>query len=293
MNINFYNHFHNGDIFLSKKFILDIIKKTNCNKPIYYHKNTPLLLKDISSLIEQNNNIDHLDCNISYFSNNETIYINTWIGTNNKKYYNGINNKALHCSLYAYYEMFKNIYNFLNIKLEEISYYIPVINFKNIDTLNIDLFLSQHNNKKVLICGGNVLSGQSNNFNFDDIIDNLSSTYENIIFIATHKTNLKKPNLFYTEDIIKLDRDLVEISYLSTFCDIIIGRASGPHTFTYIKDNIFNPNKTNISICHYEYDGKWFLESSYNNIWTNNYNKEYLLNLIKSNIIKINGKNIF
>jgi hypothetical protein len=48
----------------------------------------------------------------------------------------------------------------------------------------------------------------------------------------------------YTGDIIKVENsDLNEISYLSTFCDIIVGRSSGPFTFSNVKENIFDGNK--------------------------------------------------
>ena len=39
-------------------------------------------------------------------------------------------------------------------------------------------------------------------------------------------------------------------------------------------------------MCEYEYDGKWFYECDINNVWTNNYDEEHLLNLIKKQIEK-------
>jgi hypothetical protein len=37
--------------------------------------------------------------------------------------------------------------------------------------------------------------------------------------------------------------DLNEISYLSTFCNMIIGRGSGPQTFSITKRNLNDPDK--------------------------------------------------
>jgi hypothetical protein len=152
MNINFYNYHHNGDIFLSKEFILDIIKKTNCNKPTYFHNNTFLLLKDIKDYINQSLITLNLHHNKSIFFENDQIYINTWVGSQNLKFYNGVGFKQpLRCSLYGYYEMFKEIYKTLNINIEDISYYVPTIKFENIDKTNIDNFCNSNLNKKILI----------------------------------------------------------------------------------------------------------------------------------------------
>jgi hypothetical protein len=52
-------------------------------------------------------------------------------------------------------------------------------------------------------------------------------------------------NVVFTNDIIKSNEcDLNEISYLSTFCDIIVGRNSGPFCFASTKNNLKDPNKT-------------------------------------------------
>ena len=46
--------------------------------------------------------------------------------------------------------------------------------------------------------------------------------------------------------------DLNEISYLSLFCDTIIGRASGPYVFTQVKENLYNPNKTFLAFTRFK-----------------------------------------
>ena len=253
----------------------------------YFHKNGDSILKDISNINVNISGLDFLNHEDSIFYYDNNMYINTWVGTRKLKFYCGVGLKEpLRCSLYSYYEMFKDIYDRLGIKLEEISYYVPSINFEKINKTNVDEFLFLYPNRKILICNGDALSGQSKNIILDGIIDKLADSYKNISFILAKKTTISKENIFYTDNITKIERDLVEISYLSTYCDIIIGRSSGPHTFTYIKNNFFNKNKTNISMCEYEYDGKWFYECDINNVWTNNYDEEHLLNLIKKQIEK-------
>jgi len=77
--------------------------------------------------------------------------------------------------------------------------------------------------------------------------------------------------------------DLNEISYLSTFCDVIIGRGSGPYCFSHVKKNIFNENKTYISVCSDKNNGVIY-QGKATNIWSNNYNQNEIIKLIKKEL---------
>ena len=77
---------------------------------------------------------------------------------------------------------------------------------------------------------------------------------------------------------------MLEISYISTFCDVIIGRASGPHCFTHTKENLLNTKKTFISICNNKNEGIWFDESEAKQVWTNNYDFDNVFNIINYEI---------
>ena len=77
------------------------------------------------------------------------------------------------------------------------------------------------------------------------------------------------------------NNDLNEISYLSTFCDVIIGKESGPFAFCTIKDNLMNENKTFINFCDRN-DWVWFPYGNCKYKWSNNYNSMY--DIIKKNI---------
>jgi hypothetical protein len=75
------------------------------------------------------------------------------------------------------------------------------------------------------------------------IIISLATKYPTHTFICTHRINTSCNNIKFTEDIIKVEGcDLNEIGYLSTFCDIIIGRNSGPFCFSTNTENINNSN---------------------------------------------------
>jgi hypothetical protein len=231
MNLYFYNLFHNSDIHLSRNFVKDIIEKTNYTDYYYVHTLDVGILKDITNLIEISD--IRIKYNNFYYENivgklNGDMHINTWIGQKNYTE-NGIN-------IYTYYNMFKDIYEKLEISInEDPLYYLPSIDFDKINKDKIDEFVKEHNNKKALISNGGVLSEQSYaRFDLERVIEN----YPNIDFILTKKEDINLPNVFYTDDIIQLKYpDLLEISYLSTFCDYIIGRESGPYTFCNITNN--------------------------------------------------------
>ena len=93
----------------------------------------------------------------------------------------------------------------------------------------------------------------------DSVVEKLSEKYPNVLFFLTMKTNINKENVAYTSDIIKLDCDMNENSYLSTKCDIIVGRPSGSYCFTMVKEN-FIKNKQFITISDNIYDN-WYFES--------------------------------
>jgi hypothetical protein len=81
-------------------------------------------------------------------------------------------------------------------------------------------------------------------FDFNPIISILADTFPEVTFYISNKSNVEKKNVVYVSDLLGEcgGCDLNEISYLSTKCDVSIGRYSGPHTFTYVKENLMNPD---------------------------------------------------
>lgn len=283
--LTFYNNFHKGDIHYSRQFIKDIMSKITANEYYYEHNYDNNILKDITNL--NISKITNLSSNIKdqVILDNNNGYINTWIGQNNFIYLKH------NCSLYSNYDMYKDIYSKLNINIENIEYYIPSIDFNHIEKSNIDLFINNNKEKiKIFISNGDVLSGQSLNFDFNLLINYLSDLYTDVIFILTDSKNrIIKGNVFYTDDIIQMSSDLNEISYLSKNCDIIIGRASGPFCFTHIQENLLDSNKVYIGISNTENESNWFKSGVCKQLWTNNYDINNILNIINNEIIlKIN-----
>jgi hypothetical protein len=211
--------------------------------------------------------------------------IETWVGY--KDYF-----KKYNCTLYSNYEMFTEYFEKLNIPIEKIDYYLPSINFDKLKTENIDNFV-KNDNKKVLISNGDVLSLQANNFDFDPIVERLANSFPDVIFFMTHQPKFHKDNVISISDITNTETDLNEIGYISTFCDIVVGRSSGPYCFTHIKDNFFRDMKF-IAICDdpdtgiYYYGKKYHFQDAKDitckYVHSSNYDVNSIYETIKSNI---------
>ena len=281
MRLIFYNNWHNGDLHYTREFVKDIIKKTKFNEYLYLHRNNPKVLKDIPVIYGAPNEYC-LNHNI-ILQKNDDIYINTWIGVVTLLQEFGTNP----CWLEFYYTLFQHIFDNLSINIEDIKYYIPDIDYEQYDISNIKEYLLK-DKIRVLVCNGETLSYQSGIFDFNYIINKLSDDFSHIDFICTDdKNKLTKDNVLYTSDIIKAESgDLNEISYLSTFCDTIIGKSSGPYTFTIVKKNLSDLNKTFVFLCNNLHDGLFYYNNICNKVWINNYDNDFIYNMIKNELNK-------
>jgi len=83
------------------------------------------------------------------------------------------------------------------------------------------------------------------------MIRQVAMNHPDMDFITTHQIQSDIENLFFTGDITKLNEfDLNEVSYLSTFCSTLIGRNSGPHVFTQVKQNCMDDKKKLLSFTY-------------------------------------------
>lgn len=242
--ICFFNHYHNGDVFHSKQFVSEIIKTLDFEF-LYAHSNDPVLLFDLNLQHVPTPEIDH---KLKFYEDGDTLYINTWIGS----YFDEGMKYLGECTLRFSYEMFSKIYNELNkkfnsnLKLKSIENYFPHIEWDKFYISEIDDYIKVDKNKKILFSNGPCLSGQCRySGNMDLIINSLADKYPNITFIVTQNINTHLKNVKTSSSIIgKEGCDLNEIGYLSTHCDIIVGRNSGPFCFSTNYQNINNPNLT-------------------------------------------------
>ena len=284
----FYNNFHNGDIHFTREFVKDIIKKTSYDEYYFLHKRSQKLLMDIPSLKYGVLN-DNCKAEMPYCVINNETYINTHMGV-----YEIFVDKVTDVSLNVFYDYFQVIFNMLRITMEKKRYYLPSIDYSIFEINNIKEYIEKNKAYiKVLVCNGEVHSNQSMNVDFLSLIDKLSTNFPNIHFILTDKKDLiEKENVFYTNDIIKsTNGDLNEISYLSTFCSSIIGRASGPYSFSGVKENMNDVDKIFIFICSNFSDGAWYDKTLCNKVWINDYTAENIYDIINRELKKLNNYN--
>lgn len=260
MKIEFFNNFNNGDIHISREFIKDIIKKTNSSNVDYFHKNSERILLDIPEIKTQPK-INNIDDHISYYKyydrHPEVFLINTWYNSQPENY------KKYSCTLKTLYENFKLIYSELGISIETEDFYIPSIDFSKYQIPQL-LETSQYE-KRIFISNCEAISGQSPQIYWDELIFDLTIKFPNYLFFITNPSFVKRNNCIHINKILneQLDNNLCENAYISTICDVIIGNNSGPHTFSFIKENILGDKKQINIMC------------SYYPIFTELYNKEH------------------
>ena len=104
--------------------------------------------------------------------------------------------------------------------------------------------------RKILLCNNVPQSNQSFASDMREHILPFAEMYPDTHFICTNKFDTDgASNILFTEDIIGpvTDGDLQEISYLSTYCDVIVGKNSGPYVFCETYDNYMDDTKTFVS----------------------------------------------
>lgn len=278
-NLHLYNHWHYGDIFTSRCLIKSLIDKFNI---VYYHNLNFPLLDDIDGLIEIKGIPENYDMHSSDFNNKK---INTWIGQKNMEYFKKY---EIGCTLKNYLSFIYEVQDFFDVPRQNFEFYLPEVNFNKIklyEELKVKTSeLSKKYKLLILICNGDVNSGQSLNFDFSPIVDNLSELHKDVLFLLTEKKDLVKDNIIFTSDMTSLSPDLLQISYISTKCNIIIGRASGPYSYSLVKENILDINKKFISFNNSPIEANYYNNLGFNLEWSNNYDYNNIFNIIHNSI---------
>ena len=238
MRIIFFNHWHYGDLHVSRGFVSAICNHIDAEFA-YAHNNEHIFG---GSIKENKTLLKGLDKWEPFIKSGNDIFINTWYGAKKRAF---INKETISFScLYSLFEY--TCKHALNVNLKDIHSnpreFYPSIDYKLYKTDTIDDFMEKYkDNKKVLVCNGDAQSFQAKNFDMMPAIRAVAKKHKNILWLVTNKNIKTAGNIIYTPDIIqKTGRDLNENAYISTFCDLVVGKLSGSHTFSLIKDNLFN-----------------------------------------------------
>ena len=294
MNITFFaGKGHNGDMFTSRSYLQHITEHLKDCKLEYYHTNHYKTLLDLNITHQGSKKIGHRGDR--FIEKDNKLFVNTWNGVYSKRWYpdreHSFYDEGTNFSQLT--ETWNYIFNKINefygtdLRIEDKHYYVPSINYNVYNISNIDLFLKERTNKKILISNGPVRSAQSFNHDMKNIIEDLATKNANIDFYATCRFQTSLPNIFFTDDIIqdKSGCDLNEISYLSTFCDVIVGKNSGPYIYCLVKENLFNPNKKIIQFNKREHDSLcWDIDIAAKYTYSSNYNDDNIRSVIEDAI---------
>jgi len=285
--IIFYNFFGNGDIHCSRSFVRYVVDQLpECTfEYILGERINKNNLVDINKInFIKNTEMRDLLYNKLFLEHDQTLFINTWVGCDNWRYHQ----HGQGCNLDSYKKMYEVILNKLNLKIpEDETIFLPEIKYQNFKLDLIKNSLEKNKNKiKILICNEIPSSGQSPIFSFLPIINYLKYFDNVVIYFVSKNENIEEcSNVIFTDTLTVDKPDLNEISFLSTNCNITIGRNSGVHSFTYVKENILNSNYLNISFTNSRGEANFYPRHKCKNIWSNTPSAQEALELVKKYVI--------
>ena len=229
----------------------------------------------------ENEPITDLNPQSKWFVKNDTLYFNTWYCADYKKCftYYGCSLKTMHC-------VFSDFYDIFGLKISEnLLDYLPKINYMeyNIEKINNHFSTKNKNKKNIFISTSYPRSDQAPTDSLVEMIITISEKYKNCDFYITDNV-VSRDNVFYTGNILyeqkfnietqsdlissypmgeyphcgssdnkcrnyKNTIDLIECSYFSTFCDVIIGKSTGTYSYSLVDQNIKNNKTKFVGIC--------------------------------------------
>jgi hypothetical protein len=249
--IVFFNQFHNGDCFVGKNYVREIVRQLPDLEFEYAHARHPDIIKDLGIAHVKLDSLPALDrmIRVANSPDGETVYVNTWVGCwQGTLFPHGehINFIRLHNIWREYFKHFKLDF------VEDPNYYLPVIDYDQYDVSQADVWFHEHGDRpSILICNGTANSGQSRVGDLSACITKLSAELPEINIVLTHKLPLTATNIYYTDDIFAgQENDLNQIAYLAGGCDVIVGKNSGPFSYCQNAINLMNNALTflNLSI---------------------------------------------
>lgn len=252
-----YNHFGVGDTYESREFVLDWMRLYGVATATYACR-FPAVFEDLPQITCIPVQPD-MDMRKAWERRGEELRLNSWIGARNaetKPPGDYVIWPGIGCTV-------ENLYRMHNVYLREarlpplprpIVDYIPTIDYSQINCGNVDAFVKEHAGKRlVLLCNGATGSGHAANFDFLEMMQRLPHRRsEKVVFIFTERNN---SNNFFTDDITLRPQggsDMLAISYLSTFCSVIVGRCSGAQMPCETLPNWRDGSKTLLSFTQHD-----------------------------------------
>lgn len=238
----FYNHFHAGDIHVSREFVKWFIRLRMATEYEYLHgQPEKQILKEITDLTEkklgESPEVSRLPARDQITIQGSTAYINTWYGATPG--FGGIPD----CTLSTLHKLF-------SISASRLHKILPPIGEWAIPKVPPGLSTPE-GEMLVLVCNCKPLSGQADYVDFDQYTHRLASRFPEVTFIYTNPPSDSKriDGVAYADDMFGTPNNLVLCANMSDHCQVIIGQSSGPYTMTLNRTNLLDPKKTFVCFC--------------------------------------------
>jgi len=247
--LNFYCHYGNGDLFISREFVREIMQIIPAKEYYYSHGKNIRMFADFPKLKFTPITDDHV-MRKHCFRLGDDIYINTWLGVDSN-YVTPANSCSIDNSFRMYNDILCDLgFPLLSRSLEE---YIPRVDYSFFDVAPVNKFIRENSSRQmVFITNCLVQSNQAENFDFTPVIIRLCNENPDILFIISDPIGTTFDNLITTVEITqsKDGFDLNELSYLSLFVNLLVGRSSGAQIFSMTSENCMNPQKAFLSFTY-------------------------------------------
>lgn len=233
-NVVFYNHSNANNLWLSREFVVEMIKKLPAFKFSYAHNCDKNIFIDLPTLDYMPLNEFCLDTE-RHVLVGDSLYINTHFFETS--------------TITHYIEYAKDIYNDMLSKLginfrlnKAVKTYLPTPDYGNISNstfTNVNRFIYEHVFKTIILFNNDNIDYIEN---IHETINDIANRYTDCLFIITKDYYGRLENVFYIGDILE-DHEInpFTISYLSQYVDITIGTENNSYVYTqtlYNFDNI-------------------------------------------------------
>lgn len=266
----FYNNCNRGDLHVSRELVKIVARCVPSKEYYYAHNFSNRILLDLPLHCIKPT---HLDRNrqFSHDARANILTLNTWYGVSPRS--------PGRCHLSTLVDLFQfHIERHeINCTLPPLEQCIPTIDYSKYNIAGPREFMQRSASawrKRVMVCDGPVLSRQTGGTleDFRAAVLGAAIAHPDVLFLMTERGGVPaQQNIMYTADITgQPTDDLNECSYISTQCDVVIGRGSGPYTFAYVAENFGNPKKTMLCFTDSEQTALW-APATARMLWSNNY----------------------
>jgi len=290
-NIIFYNFEKNGDCFVNKGYVKEIMQHLHDVSFSYVHDRHESIIADLDCRFIRSNQIPReIDSSKKCILHEDsgTLFMNTWIGA----WIGTFLVHGQHANFPLLHKAWSEYLKILDIPIKEDFFeYAPEIDYSRFDLSQADSYLQKVNGKPlVVICNGIQQSGQSSMGTMEKAIGYIAQKFSDHEFAVTYKLkNLNLPNITYTDDLFNgSEGHMNQISYIARQAKLIVGKNSGPFTFCHTKEMMSDPNKTFLTFNHrltdaLMGDGEYYANSFFSHTVDNNVAAQIIEHLLTNN----------